>query len=123
MEHKFPHPIKSDKDLKYYEGYLNKSKQEHPAVINKGYEITIENKPPEIMNMKQYLRTMIGKTVRVESLIGECLQSRCGKLLCVGEDYIVLKLYQNLTTLICEASSIKYITVVHDNDLNKIYYL
>lgn len=66
-----------------------------------------------------YLKTMTGKLVRVESLIGGCLESRVGILLRVGADYIVLKLYRGCSTMICEASSIKYITVIHDNDLNK----
>ena len=69
--------------------------------------------------MPAFLNTMVGKLVRVESLIGGRLESRVGILLRAGADYIVLKLYRGCSTMICEASSIKYITVIHDNDLNK----
>lgn len=120
MEHNFPCPITGEKDLKYYEDYLKKSdnRQEN--------RVTVENRTPsnnvrltDTAYMPAFLNTMVGKLVRVESLIGGCLESRIGILLNVGADYIVLKLYRGCSTMICEASSIKYITVIHDNDLNK----
>lgn len=120
MEHNFPCPITGDKDLKYYEDYLKK--------CDNGEEIgmTVE-KRSECSNIRlkdtaylpAFLNTMVGKLVRVESLIGGCLESRVGILFKVGADYIVLKLYRGCSTMICEFSSIKYITVIHDNDLNK----
>ena len=91
--------------------------------------MTVENGSPSGENalqrlsdkafMPAYLKAMIGKLVRVESLIGNCLESRVGILMSVGADYLVLKLYRGCSTMICEASSVKYITVIHDNDLNK----
>ncbi len=133
MEHNFPCPIKSDKDLKYYEDYLKKcdTEGEELQIRNKAGErkMTVESGSPRDKNtalrlsdtvyLPAYLKTMTGKLVRVESLIGGCLESRVGILLRVGADYIVLKLYRGCSTMICEASSIKYITVIHDNDLNK----
>lgn len=120
MEHNFPCPITGDKDLKYYEDYLKKCDNEEKIGI------TVE-KRPECSNVRlndtaylpAFLNTMVGKLVRVESLIGGCLESRVGILFKVGADYIVLKLYRGCSTMICEFSSIKYITVIHDNDLNK----
>ena len=125
MEHNFPCPITGDKDLKYYEDYLKKC--EKPQMGNNTEcRMTVENRP-EHSNMclndtaylPGFLNTMVGKLVRVESLIGGCLESRIGILLNVGTDYIVLKLYRGCSTMICEFSAIKYITVIHDNDLNK----
>lgn len=120
MEHNFPCPITGDKDLKYYEDYLKKCDNGSDCSIR------VENgsKRPNIRlsdmaYLPGLLNTMIGKLVRVESLIGGCLESRVGILMNVGADYVVLKLYRGCSTMICEASSIKYITVVHDNDLNK----
>lgn len=133
MEHNFPCPIISDKDLKYYEDYLNKcdTESEELQIRNRGGErkMIVESNLPREKNtaaglsdtvyLPAYLKTMTGKLVRVESLIGGCLESRVGILLRVGADYIVLKLYRGCSTMICESSSIKYITVIHDNDLNK----
>ncbi len=136
MEHNFPCPITSDKDLNYYEDYLKKcGKAENSAEpVRKnsqdGYQMTIESSPQHGKGMMRrlsdtaympgFLKTMTGKLVRVESLIGGCLESRVGTLLQVGADYIVLKLYQSCSTMICESSSVRYITVIHDNDMNKI---
>lgn len=137
MEKNFPCPIVSEKDLNIYEDYLRKSDGENRRLPERvpdgrcGYEVWIEKGaaktgetklPPALCNtvfLPGYLKTQIGKTVRVESLIGGCLERRVGTLIQVGADYIVLKLYQSCSTMICEASSIKYITVIHDNDLNK----
>ena len=120
MEHNFPCPITGDKDLKYYEDYLKKCDNEEKIGI-------MVEKRPECSNVQlndtaylpAFLNTMVGKLVRVESLIGGCLESRVGILFKVGADYIVLNLYRGCSTMICEFSSIKYITVIHDNDLNK----
>ncbi len=126
MEHNFPCPIRSDKDLNFYEDYLKSCDTEQGEKCSK---MTVENSPSRERNtymqlsnkafLPAYLKTMTGKLVRVESLIGGCLESRVGILLEVGADYIVLKLYRGCSTMICDASSIKYITVIHDNDMNK----
>ncbi len=120
MEHNFPCPITGEKDLKYYEDYLKKSDNRTES------RVTVERASKyndicltDTAYMPAFLNTMVGKLVRVESLIGGCLENRIGILLNVGADYIVLKLYRCCSTMICEASSIKYITVIHDNDLNK----
>ena len=126
MEHNFPCPIRNDKDLNFYEDYLKRCDTEQGE---KSCQMTVENSPSRGINtytrlsdeafLPAYLKTMTGKLVRVESLIGGCLESRIGILLEVGADYIVLKLYRGCSTMICDASSIKYITVIHDNDMNK----
>lgn len=130
MEHNFPCPITGDKDLKYYEDYLKKCDNagEEPQIKNSGYKrnMTVESgsargnmRLTDTAYLPAFLNTMVGKLVRVESLIGGCLESRVGILMKAGADYIVLKLYRGCSTMICEASSVKYITVIHDNDLNK----
>ena len=120
MEHNFPCPITGEKDLKYYEDYLKKSDNgtESRVTVERASKCN-DIRLNDTAYMPAFLNTMVGKLVRVESLIGGCLESRIGILLNVGADYIVLKLYRGCSTMICEASSIKYITVIHDNDLNK----
>lgn len=68
-----------------------------------------------------YLKNHIGKLIRTESLIGNCLESRIGKLLEVGADYIVIKLYKSNCSMMINTSNIKYITIIHDNDLSKTF--
>ena len=112
MEKNFPCPIVSEKDLNYYESYLKKCgeakvKAAPPAVSSAPCRIT------------DILKKCVGKLVRVESLIGGRLEIRVGTLLEVGADYLILKLYRGCSTMICELSSVKYVTVIHDNDINK----
>lgn len=129
MEHNFPCPITNDKDLSFYEEYIKKYDAEPTEKTEKSCKTAMENSLSRVNKaalclsdtayMPAFLKTARGKLVRVESLIGGCLESRVGVLLDVGADYIVLKLYRGCSTMICELSSIKYITVIHDNDLNK----
>jgi hypothetical protein len=57
-----------------------------------------------------YLRKLIGKTVRVEFLIGESnFQDRIGILLEVGIDYIILREVETDDNLLCDAFSIKFV--------------
>lgn len=116
MEKNLPCPIVNENDLKFYESHLNSCRADKP----KSQMCTVM--PQEIRKsyMPDILRETIGKVVRIESLVGGCLESRIGTLIKVGADYVVLKLYQSCSTMICEASSIKYVTVIHDNDINKI---
>ena len=95
MEKNFPCPIVSEKDLNYYESYLKKCG-----------EAKVKAAPPAVSSAPC-------------RLIGGRLESRVGTLLEVGADYLILKLYRGCSTMICELSSVKYVTVIHDNDINK----
>ena len=118
MENNFPIPIVSEKDLNVYENYL---KQE-----NKQKNISIKSKvyvPETLTNpvfLPAFLKNHIGKLVKIESLVGECLQAKIGTLLQVGADFVVIKLNQNCSSMVIEGRSIKFITIIHDNDGKKI---
>ncbi len=60
-----------------------------------------------------YLKNFIGRTMRVEFLIGSSgpLTDRVGTLQEVGVSYIVLKQYPLNNSLICDLYSIKFVTV------------
>ena len=140
MEHKFPCPITAEKDLSIYEDYLkgdNGKNTAENALCNaeniSNYEMKIESRngcrlmptasqmPEKLSNsafFSAYLRNHIGKLIKVESLIGNCLESRTGTLIQVGADYIVIKLYKSCSTTVCDGPSIKYITIIHNNNLN-----
>lgn len=132
MERNFPSPIVNENDLKFYDEYIKRCDNSVQEGNTAGTELDvwIENRPAprqtrgtnensnsEYLNL--YLNGLIGKLIRVESLIGGCLERRIGTLMKVGADFLVIKLYQSCSTMIIEANTVKYITVIHDNDLNK----
>ena len=138
MERRLPGPIVNEKDLKLYEDYLNdcgsgQIGRDTADTDGCGYEVWVENNsqmpvtqpaaallPQNLSDgsfMPGYLRNHIGKLIRVESLIGGSLERRTGTLMQVGADFIVIKLCETCASLVCEAGSIKYITIIHDNDL------
>lgn len=61
--------------------------------------------------MNGFLRTQIGKIVRVEFLIGTgTLIDRTGTLLSVGANYITIRQVQTDDIILCDFFSIKFIT-------------
>lgn len=124
--------IKDENDLKTYENYLKESfsseqenKIENLTVYqNKG--LTAAKNDYSVPKMLQspvfsngYLRKNQGKLLKVESLIGNTLDTRIGILLDVGADYIAIKINNSCCSLLIPTASIKYITIIHDNDLSK----
>jgi hypothetical protein len=59
-----------------------------------------------------YLRTQIGKLMRVQFLIGNSTVDRSGVLVSVGVDHIVLRPFDVNGFIICDLFSIRFVTVV-----------
>ena len=133
MQKNFPSHITSEKDLRLYEEYLENEKSPNQctelscriepkpnSMINRSYNLPV-NQSIHDSNMFfcGYLKNHRGKLVKVESLIANRLESRIGILFEVGANYIVLKLNRNACSMVIETSSIKYITIIHDNDMRK----
>lgn len=60
-----------------------------------------------------FLRTQIGRRVRVEFLLGtNLLTDRTGTLVAVGASYIVLKLIDSDDLMMCDIYSIKFVTII-----------
>ena len=120
MENNFPIPIVNENDLSVYENYLKQeNKQKNIAIKNKVYVPETLTNP---VFLPAFLKNHIGKLVKIESLIGDCLQARIGTLLQVGADFVVIKLNQNCSSMVIEGRSIKFITIIHDNDTKKATY-
>ena len=139
MEYNILKHIKDESDLLEYEKYLTENfnsdkkafkdteqaveavapyKDAIPAkAIGKSFTPSYLSSPAYFQG---YLKNNIGKLVKVESLLGDRLESRIGFLLDIGSDYIVLKLYKSCCSMMIRSSSVKYITIAHDNDMNKI---
>ncbi len=60
-----------------------------------------------------YLRTQIGKIMRVEFLIGNQTTDRVGRLLEVGASYILLREISGASTIMCDLFSIKFASIVN----------
>lgn len=145
MEYNMPRHIVSEKDLKAYEDFLNTDNKAQPKdsslAVRKnerspqsGLQIqtkgsvpmgrTSSNITPDVVAnpifFQGYLKNHIGKLIKVESLVGDCLESRIGTLLEVGFDYIVIKLHRSCCSMMIHSATVKYITIVHDNDINKM---
>lgn len=67
-----------------------------------------------------YLTQHVGKLMKIEFLLANTLESRIGWLMTVGSNYLVLKLYNSNTTMACDIFSIRFVTIVHDNDLRRL---
>lgn len=75
-----------------------------------------ENHDPEVLTNRIYtpgfLRTQIGKLMRVEFLIGtNNLVDRIGILSEVGASYILLRSFENDSLVYCDIYAIKFITI------------
>lgn len=81
------------------------SKQEEPC--NQSY-------------ISEYLKKHIGKMVKVEFYFGSKLEIRIGQLIEVTDKYIVLRLYKPSTTILCDISSIKFVTIAHGNEIKNL---
>lgn len=62
-----------------------------------------------------FLRTQIGRLVRVEFLIGtNSTNDRVGRLIGVGASYILLESYDRTSTVMCDIYSIKFVTILNE---------
>lgn len=59
-----------------------------------------------------YLKTQIGKLVKVEFLIGNSTTDRTGVLVNVGVSYIIIRPIDVNGLLLCDLYSIKFVTIV-----------
>lgn len=70
--------------------------------------------------MTDYLKKHIGKMVKLEFSFGNCLEIRIGQLVEVGDNYVVLKIYKPSTTILCDLSNIRFVTIAHSNEIKSL---
>lgn len=124
MEYAKPRHIVNEKDLKFYENYLK-----NDTVTCKEISLSAPAEAPKriipetLTNpvfFQGYLKNHRGKLIKVESVLGDRLESRTGILLEVGNDFLVIKLQRSCLSMMIPGSFIKYITIIHDNDIRKV---
>lgn len=120
LEYSKPKHINNENDLAVYEDYLKQNFEvENPKsmIVKNNYSIPKALTSPIFSN--GYLRQHQGKLLKVESIICNTLDCRIGTLLDVGADYIAIKINKSCCSLIIPTATIRYITVIHDNDITK----
>ena len=100
MRQNLPDYIKNDKDLVYYERHL------------RSLDMTNNSNNHTDMVTNRH-KNLIGKIVKVESLIGNRLMCRTGTLMEVGEHHIIIKPSQNAVTIMIPMDTVKYVTIIH----------
>ena len=63
-----------------------------------------------------FLRTQIGRLMRVEFLMGNSLTDRVGRLSEVGAGYIVLRSPDGASHVMCDLASVKFATIITPAD-------
>ncbi len=131
MDYNLPKTINNESDLDKYECYINNCSLNKKSYSLQNYKIE-DSTPKTYTNNAQimqngynqffavYLKNHIGKLVKVDSLLGNHFESRTGTLLDVGIDYIVIKLNMSCCSTVIPTSTVKYITIAHDNDIRKL---
>lgn len=104
MSYNLPSPIKGESDLQLYEKYIKDC-----ALRPKTEKPTAE--PPE-ETLKEMLKKLKGKALRVDSICGGRLSSRSGTLCETGNDYITLKTANGRSKVICTLADVRYIYVL-----------
>ena len=134
MAHQLPKNIQRESDLALYEEYIRENESsilpqnEHQTVKtneNMSYIPNENSYVPQVLNntafLPAFLSKHVGKLIRVEFLLRDGLEMRYGILLTVGANYLVLRQYQSNTILTCDIGAVKFVTIVPDNDHNKLF--
>ena len=79
--------------------------------------------PETLTNMSflpAYLSQYIGHWVRADFFIGETIEQRVGVLHEVGASYFILEAIEPQTLLVCDMFSVKFVTIILDDDLSRL---
>ncbi len=79
--------------------------------------------PETLTNMSflpAYLSQYIGHWVRADFFIGETIEQRVGVLHEVGASYFILEAIEPQTLLVCDMYSVKFVTIILDDDLSRL---
>lgn len=68
-----------------------------------------------------YLRTQLGKWMRVEFLFGNNTTDRVGRLVEVGASYIILQSLEANSKMLCDIYSIRFVTIINNAQTAALY--
>ena len=79
--------------------------------------------PETLTNMSflpAYLSQFIGHWIRADFFIGDTIEQRVGVLHEVGAIYFILEAIEPQTLLVCDMFSVKFVTIILDDDLSRL---
>ena len=79
--------------------------------------------PETLTNMSflpAYLSQFIGHWIRADFFIGDTIERRVGVLHEVGASYFILEAIEPQTLLVCDMFSVKFVTIILDDDLSRL---
>lgn len=79
--------------------------------------------PETLTNMSflpAYLSQFIGHWIRADFFIGDTIEQRVGVLHEVGASYFILEAIEPQTLLVCDMFSVKFVTIILDDDLSRL---
>ena len=100
VQYQLPPHINNAKDLDIYEKYLKRESN----------ETTAQNDYSLLSHLKN---NIIGKTVKIECLIGCYFQTKIGTLINVGVDFLEIKVNRGFESILIPVNFIKYISVIN----------
>lgn len=68
-----------------------------------------------------YLKKFIGHWVRLDFFMGNTIEQRVGQLLEVGASYVLIKLLEPQTIMMCDLYSIKFVTIILNDEFEKLF--
>lgn len=105
---------------------MSNNTQTFPIPIRNNVSNTVSFTPETLTNiefMPAYLHQHIGKWIRAEFFFGDAIEQRVGILVDVGATYIIIQSIEPATIVVCDIFSIKFVTIVLDNDYHKLIEL
>lgn len=105
MNDNLPIPITTENDLSVYENYLIE-------------EFDVSPKPTP--NLTDYLKSYIGKPVKIDCDIGNRFESKIGILTQVGKDFITISL-QSKKDMIIALKTVKFLTILQNSIKNPYF--
>ena len=94
MNDNFPISITNEADLDFYQNFLNKN-----------FEKPIQN------TFSEKLRAHLQSPVKIDCVIGNRLDTKFGRLLDVGEDFILIKHPQSNQKMLIPTSAVRFVTI------------
>lgn len=97
----FPKAIKSENDLNAYSDYLQR-----------------QTNPPNTKN-SHTIADLIGSIVKIDSVIGNRVDSKNGVLISFDGTFLGLRQPQTGKTVFCNVNSVKYVTVMSNGKITR----
>ena len=101
---------------------------ERPMTLSRQHNTDVSIASPNAMQTMEaydrippFLKNNIGRWARIDFLIGNGIEQRIGQIVEVGSNYLVLRAMEPETVVMCDLFSIKFATVITDDDVSRLF--